>query len=155
MCDIRFAAEGAKFGTGFSRLGLVAEHATSWLLPRLVGQPAALELLLSGRIFLAEEALSMGLVRRIWPKEDLLAQTLTYAKEMADSCSPRSLALIKRQVWADADHDFARALKDSSALTDESLGFPDFKEGLGAYAERRQPRFAGISAADLNRDRGL
>src|SRR5208337_1662781 len=65
MCDLRFAAAGAKFTTAFSRRGLVAEHGISWILPRLVGQARALDLLYSGRVFLAEEALALGLVNRV------------------------------------------------------------------------------------------
>jgi enoyl-CoA hydratase/carnithine racemase len=148
-CDIRFAAAGAKLGTGFSRLGLVAEHATSWMLPRLVGMPAAMELLLSGRIFQAEEAMNIGLVRKVYTREELLAETMIYARDLAEGCSPLSMALIKRQVWDDADRDFATAVRESQALTDKSLGFPDFKEGLASFAERRKPRFAGITSSEL------
>ena len=65
MCDVRFAAAGAKFATSFARRGLIAEYGISWILPRLVGWSAALELLLSGRTFLAEEAAELGLVNEV------------------------------------------------------------------------------------------
>src|SRR5205823_9018767 len=65
MCDIRFAAAGAKLTTAFARRGLVAEHGISWILPRLVGPARALDLLLSGRVVLAQEAAELGLVNRV------------------------------------------------------------------------------------------
>ena len=145
MCDIRFAAAGAKLATGFSRIGLVAEHAASWTLQRLVGQPATLELLLSGRTFLAEEAAGLGLVSRIYPTKELLTATLAYAREMADNCSPLAMAVIKRQVYLDADRSFADALSASETLTSQAVRSPDFKEGLAAFAEKRKPNYAGIS----------
>src|SRR3954471_12928691 len=95
MCDIRFAAAGAKITTSFARLGLPAEHGVSWILPRLVGPARALDLLFSSRVVLAEEALELGLVNRVVPGEDLLGETLAYAREMARGCSPQSLANMK------------------------------------------------------------
>ena len=65
MCDVRFAAAGAKFTTSFARRGLIAEYGISWILPRVVGWGAALDLLLSGRAFLAEEAAELGLVKEV------------------------------------------------------------------------------------------
>ncbi len=65
MCDVRFAAAGAKFTTAFARRGLIAEYGISWILPRVVGHSAALDLLLSGRTFYAEEAAELGLVKEV------------------------------------------------------------------------------------------
>ena len=83
MCDIRFAASGAKLTTAFARRGLIAEHGISWVLPRLVGSAHALDLLFSGRVVLAEEAAQMGLVNAVHPPEELLDRTLDYARELA------------------------------------------------------------------------
>ena len=83
MCDIRFAAAGAKFTTAFSRRGLIAEYGMSWVLPRLVGTARALDLLFSGRVFLAEEAAQMGLVNEVVAPEHLLDRTLEFAAELA------------------------------------------------------------------------
>jgi enoyl-CoA hydratase/carnithine racemase len=71
MCDIRFAAAGAKFTTAFSRRGLIAEYGMSWVLPRLIGTSRAMDLLFSGRVILAEEAAAMGLVSEVVPAEHL------------------------------------------------------------------------------------
>src|SRR3954468_17864312 len=92
MCDIRFAAAGAKFTTAFSRRGLIAEHGISWILPRLIGPARALDLLLSGRVFLAEEAAELGVVNRVLPADRLLEETVAYARDIAVNCAPSSMA---------------------------------------------------------------
>src|SRR6202007_1348651 len=99
MCDIRFAAEGAKLTTAFARRGLVAEHGSSWMLPRLIGPARALDLLLSGRVVLAEEALAMGLVNRVLERDALVSAVMDYAKDLAANCSPSAMAAIKHQVY--------------------------------------------------------
>src|SRR5947199_2277780 len=109
MCDLRFAAAGAKLTTAFSRRGLVAEHGISWILPRVVGPSHALDLLLSGRIVLAEEAKEMGLVNRVVEPERLMDETIAYARDLAVNCSPASMATMKRQVY----DDLTRELNDA------------------------------------------
>ncbi len=141
MCDVRIAAAGAKFTTAFSRRGLVAEHGISWLLPRLVGPANALDLLLSGRIVLAEEAQAMGLVNKVVPAEDVLPQALAYARELATFSSPKSMAVIKRQVYGHLELDLDAALAESNGLMAESLKWPDLAEGVASYLEKREPRF--------------
>src|SRR3989442_2458249 len=101
MCDLRFAAHSAVFTTSFSQRGLVAEHGMSWILPRLIGPARALDLLLSGRVVLAEEAAELGLVNRALAPDRLLDETLAYARELAVNSSPASMAAMKRQVYAD------------------------------------------------------
>jgi enoyl-CoA hydratase/carnithine racemase len=152
LCDIRVAGQGVKLAASFSRLGLVAEDGTSWLLQRSVGLSAALELLLSGRTLLAEEAYRLGLVSQLHAREDVLDKTVAYARDLAENCSPLSMALIKRQVHLDADRSFATALHEARLLTDRSIAFPDFKEGLEAIGAQRKPKFAGITGSGL---RGL
>src|SRR4051794_27760499 len=120
MCDIRFAAEGAKFTTAFARRGLVAEHGISYILPRLVGPARALDLLLSGRVFLAEEAAQLGVVNRALPGERLLDETLAYARELAVNCAPSSMAAMKRQVYADLEGPLGAALAEADRLMLES-----------------------------------
>jgi enoyl-CoA hydratase/carnithine racemase len=141
LCDLRFAAAGAKFTTAFVRRGLVAEHSISWTLPRLVGQANALDLLLSGRVFLAEEAAAMGLVNRVVEPAALLDTTLGYARDLVVNCSPASMATIKRQVYHHYEVDLAAAMADTNRLMAASLKEPDFKEGVASFVERRPPRF--------------
>jgi enoyl-CoA hydratase/carnithine racemase len=141
MCDIRFAAAGAKFTTAFARRGLTAEYGSSWILPRVVGWGPALDLLLSGRTFYAEEAAQLGMVKEVVASEELMMRTLAYADDMATNCAPSSLAVIKEQIYGDA----LRGLDDTSAraegLMHESMQRPDFIEGITAFFEKRTPHF--------------
>ena len=146
MCDLRFAAAGAKLTTAFVRRGLVAEHGSSWILPRLIGPARALDLLLSGRVVLAEEALGLGLVNAVHPADDLLERTLEYARELATWSSPAAMADMKRQVYEHLEKGSVEALAESNALMLASFGRPDFAEGVASFVEGRGPRFDGIGA---------
>jgi enoyl-CoA hydratase/carnithine racemase len=145
MCDIRFAAAGAKFTSSFVRRGLIAEYGISWLLPRLTGTARALDVLLSGRVFLAEEAGDMGLVNRVVAPQDVVAEAQAYARDLAENCSPASMAVIKRQVYRHLDGQLAAAVEDSLRLMDQSLTTEDFREGVASYVEQRPPRFEPLS----------
>ena len=145
MCDMRFAAEGAKLTTAFARRGLVAEHGISWILPRLVGPARALDLLLSGRVVMAEEAHALGLVNRVLAPDRLLDATLDYARELVVNCSPASMATMKRQVYADLQRPLPDALAEADRLMLESFTAPDFVEGVTSFLERRDPRFATLN----------
>ncbi|HEY3018992.1 MAG TPA: enoyl-CoA hydratase [Solirubrobacteraceae bacterium] len=144
MCDVRFAAEGAKLTTAFARRGLVAEHGISWMLPRLVGPARALDLLLSGRVVLAEEAAALGLVNRALPAERVLDEARAYARDLAANCSPASMAAMKRQVYADLERGLGEAVAEADRLMVASLQAPDFREGVQSFVERRAPRFAAL-----------
>jgi enoyl-CoA hydratase/carnithine racemase len=147
MCDLRFAAAGAKLTTAFARRGLVAEHGMSWILPRLVGPSRALDLLLSGRVVLADEAATMGLVDRVYSPDQLLGETLAYARELVAHCSPSSMATMKQQVYTHLDAPLERALEESNELMLDSFRRPDLAEGVSSFQERRAPRFEGLGAA--------
>ena len=148
MCDVRFAAAGAKFTTAFARRGLIAEYGISWILPRVIGWSAALDLLLSGRTFLAEEAKDLGLVSDVFPPDELLPRALEYAEEMATRCAPSSMAVIKRQMY-DPDFGAFQSLPDASAVAEtlmhQSMMRPDFIEGITAFFEKRPPNFPPLS----------
>ncbi len=145
MCDVRFAAAGAKLTTAFARRGLVAEHGISWMLPRLVGPARALDLLLSGRVVLAEEAQALGLVNRVVAPERLLEEVQEYACELASKCSPASMASMKRQVYTDLERGLPEALVEAGRLMLASFTAPDFAEGVTSFLERRDPRFAPLN----------
>src|SRR3984885_14182706 len=98
-CDIRFASDAARFGTAFARRGLIAEYGMAWMLPRLVGHANALDLLLSARMIDAAEALRMGLANALHPREVFLEKVKEYAVDLASNVSPRSMRVIKRQVY--------------------------------------------------------
>ncbi len=142
-CDLRFAGTGAMFTTSFSRRGLIAEHGISWLLPRLVGQAAALDLLLSARKVGAEEAARIGLANRLVPQDELLAETRAYARDLADSVSPRSMAVIKRQLWDGTRLGLAETVAASYEEMRQSFASDDFREGVRHFLEKRAPNFSG------------
>ncbi len=146
-CDLRFAAAGAKLTTSFARRGLIAEHGLSWTLPRLVGQAVALDLLMSGRVVLAEEALTIGLVNRVVAPEDLLAETMAYAQDLAVNCSPASMAIMKQQVYTQPQMSVDDALAESNSMMVASLRRSDFKEGVASFLEKRPPAFAPLGDA--------
>src|SRR5882757_3129543 len=141
--DLRFAAESAVFTTAFAQRGLIAEHGVSWLLPRLAGLPTALDLLCSARKFRAPEALAMGLVSRVIPDDKLMAETRAYATLLANTVSPRSVAVMKRQVWEAEFQSLAEATTQANYEMDLSFQTADFKEGVAHFLEKRVARFTG------------
>ena len=142
--DMRFAAEKAVFTTSFAQRGLIAEHGISWLLPRLVGQAHALDLLMSARKIPADEAQRIGLVNRIFPQETFMENVRAYARHLAETVSPRSMAVMKAQVWKSNFQDFNQSLATADAEMKTSLAGPEFKEGVAHFLEKRPPRFADI-----------
>jgi len=153
MCDLRFAAADAKFTTAFARRGLVAEHGIGWILPRLIGPARALDLLLSARVILGEEAAELGLVNGAMPREELMGATLTYARDLAEQCSPASMATMKRQVYADLERPLAEGLAQADLLMVQSFGAPDFVEGVRAMVvdKDRQPQWKPTRIEDVDR----
>jgi enoyl-CoA hydratase/carnithine racemase len=109
-----------------------------------VGPARALDLLLSGRVVLAEEAQALGLVNRALAPELLLEATLDYARDLAVNCSPASMATMKRQVYAALEQGLDQALAEADGLMLESFTAPDFTEGVASFLERRDPRFAPL-----------
>jgi enoyl-CoA hydratase/carnithine racemase len=142
-CDLRFAADSAIFTTAFARRGLIAEHGISWMLPRLVGQTRALDLLLSARKVDAAEAYRIGLVDRVCATAKLMDDTLAYARDLAASVSPRSMAVIKRQLWETPFQTLAEATAVANQEMRASFASEDFKEGVAHFVEKRAPRFTG------------
>jgi enoyl-CoA hydratase/carnithine racemase len=142
-CDLRFASDTAVFTTSFARRGLIAEHGVSWMLPRLVGLQNALDLLLSARKIDAHEALRIGLVAQVLPQAALMSGVLGYARELADFVSPRSMGVMKRQLWEAQFQGLAQATTAADEEMRKSFGAEDFKEGVAHFLEKRAPRFTG------------
>ncbi len=139
--DIRFAGESAAFIAAFSRLGLIAEKGIDWALAGIVGQGRAAELLLSGRKLGAEEALRFGLVSQVFPDSDLKDAVQAYAAEMAAKVSPRSAAVIKRQLQGLRFDTPAEILARGERELAASLKSSDFREAMSAMSEKRPPSF--------------
>ena len=142
-CDIRFASDKAKFSTAFSRRGLIAEHGISWTLPRIVGVANALDLLFSSRIIDAQEALSMGLINSVFPADNFMKSVMAYASQLAETVSPRSTRIIKRQVYNAQFQNLAQACADADEELLLSLKSEDFQEGVSHFLEKRSPKFSG------------
>ena len=142
--DLRFAGSEAVFTTSFGQRGLIAEHGCSWLLPRLVGPANALDLLLSARKIGAAEAERIGLVNKVFAQATFMEEVLAYARVLADKVSPRSMAVMKAQVWKSPFQDFATALAVADSEMLASFKSEDFREGVAHYVEKRAPRFKGL-----------
>jgi enoyl-CoA hydratase/carnithine racemase len=142
-CDIRFASSTAKFGTAFAQRGLIAEHGIAWILPRIVGLENAIDLLFTARTVEAEEALSMGLVSRVVSPDDLLDAARAYATQLATLSSPRSIRVMKRQIWEGMFTRLGPAIEDAVREMMESFGCEDFREGVASFMEKRPANFTG------------
>lgn len=141
-CDLRVMAESASIGQTFSRIGLHPDWGGTYFLPRLVGESAALELMWSGRMVPAAEALRLGMVNRVVPDERLWAETLEWARQLA-AAPPLAVSRVKRAVYASRDE----GLDDMLAVELESqlgcFGSKDVRRGLAAFREKVRPAFEG------------
>jgi enoyl-CoA hydratase/carnithine racemase len=140
-CDLRFAARGAKFTTAHGKLGLPCAFGLAWLLPRLIGLPRALDLILSSRTFTADEAHALGLVTAVFDGPDLLDHVQNYAEALATTVSPASLAASKRQVYESFHMTAAESVRAAEAMLDPMMAGPDYREGVAALREKRSPVF--------------
>lgn len=140
-CDLRVASSEALFLTAFAQRGLIAEWGLSWLLPRLVGPAVALDLLFSSRRVKGPEALRLGLVNYVVEPGELLGFCRDYVENLARTCSPQSLAIMKRQVYEQLHRGLGAAEHESQRLMAESFERDDFKEGVRSFIEKRPPQF--------------
>jgi len=141
--DLRFAAAGAKFTAAHGRFNFPAEFGLSWILPRLVGVTHANDILLSSRVFTAEEALAMGFLNKVLPPADLIPHVVDYARTLARTVSPGSARATKRQIYRDLHGDAAGAVRESEQLLEEMIRHPDYGEGVKAWMEKRAPAWRG------------
>jgi enoyl-CoA hydratase/carnithine racemase len=150
MWDIRIAAEDAKLGLVFTRRGLVPEGNASWLLARQIGASAALELLLTGRIFSGREAAEMGLVSRAVPAEQVLDTAVELATDLAANTAPAAVAATKRLFYKYLEeNDRWAARVEELEMFRWATQQPDATEGAMSFIEKRAPQWSGVSRADL------
>lgn len=141
MSDIRIACDTASFISIFSKRGLIAEHGTTWIVPRLIGTGAALDLLWSSRRVEAAEALRLGLVQQVVAPGDLLDAARRYVVDLAENVSPASLADTKRLVYEGYGVTYPDALDEIDTVQYAALDRPDAREGAAALLEKRAPEF--------------
>ncbi len=144
FCDMRFMDRKAKIVSSFSPRGLIAEHGTCWMLPRLVGPSHALDIFWSSRRVLAEEAYHMGWANQVSEEGEVVADAQNYLKEIAGTSAPISIMMMKKQVYKHMMSDFGDAMDETNRWMDESIADDDFKEGVASFVEKRPPNFARV-----------
>ncbi len=146
--DMRIVAEDAKYAFAFVQRGVVAEMASTWILPRLVGVARASDLLLSGRIFLGREAAELGVANEALPRDEVLPRAREMARYIAEHCAPASVALTKRLIWEHMGFDDPFLASEREARGLARLGrMPDAAEGVMAFLEKRPAQWK-LSAKD-------
>jgi enoyl-CoA hydratase/carnithine racemase len=146
LTDIRFTERQVKYTTAFAQRGLIAEHAISWILPRLIGSSRALDLLWSARKFDGEEAVRLGLADRLCDEGTSLEAARQYIRDLAASVSPTSLKVIKQQVYRHLQMPLGEAMDETNRWMADSLRRDDFKEGVSSFMQKRPPKFTRIKS---------
>lgn len=141
-CDIRIASSKARFGQTFSRRGLHPDWGGTYFLPRIVGMAKACELIWSGRMIDAAEALELGIVSQLVEPDDLMATTLEMAKTFAAG-PPIVIRLSKRAIYRSMDSSLKEALEFETYAQNICAATQDAKEGISAFVEKREPKFTG------------
>lgn len=141
--DLRFAVPGAKFTAAHGRFNFPAEFGLSWVLPRIVGLTHANDILLSSRVFTAEEAMEMGFLNKLLPADELMPHVMDYARKLASGVSPGSLRETKKQIYTDLHRDAAAAVVAAERLLEDMIKHPDYKEGVKAWLEKRAADWQG------------
>jgi enoyl-CoA hydratase/carnithine racemase len=141
---MRFVDPKARFITSFGPRGLIAEHGTSWMLPRLVGPSNALDLFWSSRRLEAEEAYRIGYANRLCDTGECVNDAQNYLREIAGTSAPISIMMMKKQVYRHLSQELGDAMDESTRWMDESLTREDFKEGVASFVEKRPPDFKRI-----------
>ncbi len=141
FADLRFATPGVKLTTAHGKLALPPEYGLSWLLPRQIGLPRAMEVLLTSRVFSTDEAHAWGLVTALSPRDQLLDVALDFCRNMAGTVAGASLTATREMVYSDLHRGVGESVVDSLARLDSMMGSPDYRKGVRALAERRPAEF--------------
>lgn len=142
VCDLRVANREARYGANFVRLGLHPGMATTYLLPRLMGVPRAVEFLLTGRIVSGAEAAETGLVHYAEAPDDVLARAMALADEIRGA-APLAVRWTKRSIYQGLAWDPPGAARHEALVQSRSMETEDFREGVAALLGRREPDFRG------------
>ncbi|MGH3433966.1 MAG: enoyl-CoA hydratase-related protein [Thermocrispum sp.] len=148
--DFRLAATDSRFGFVFSRRGLYPEGASTWFLPRVVGMGKALDWMVSGRVFGAEEALAAGMVSSLHAPDDVLPAAYGLAAELAAKVAPVSAAVIRQMLYRLSPLPSPEPVHQlDSRLIADCAQSPDTVEGVTSFLQRRDPQFAGVVPKDV------
>lgn len=148
--DYRLAARDARFGFVFSRRGLYPEGASTWFLPRLVGLGRALDWMISGRVFGADEALAAGLVHSLHEPDEVLPRAYELAGELITRTAPVPVAVIRQLLYrmSPLDSPFPVQRLDSRLIAGCATS-PDAVEGVVSFLQKRDPAWTGVISKDL------
>jgi 2-(1,2-epoxy-1,2-dihydrophenyl)acetyl-CoA isomerase len=141
-CDIRLASTAAKFSQAFVKRGLHPDWGGTYFLPRVVGMAKACELIFTGAVIDAAEALRLGIVSQVLPPEELLPAAQALARAIADG-PPIAIRLAKRGLYRNAESDLRTALEYETFAQNNCFETEDATEGIKAFVEKRAPRFKG------------
>ena len=138
--DIRVAAESARIGFVFVRRGVIPEALSLWTVPRQIGVARANELLMTGKIINAREALEFGIVSHVWPDAEFMARVREMALDIAQNTAPVSVAITKRLIWGLLAEDEMEKAQAIDARAFQWTGKQaDSREGVTAFLEKRKP----------------
>ena len=148
FCDMRFMDRSAKLVTSFAPRGLIAEHGTSWMLPRIVGPSNALDMVWSSRRIDGEEAFRMGYANRLCEPGTCCTEAQQYLRDIAGTSAPASIMMMKRQIYKHLNRELGEAMAESTRWMDESLARDDFKEGVASFVEKRAANFSKLDVVE-------
>jgi 2-(1,2-epoxy-1,2-dihydrophenyl)acetyl-CoA isomerase len=141
-CDMRLASTAAKFSQAFVKRGLHPDWGGTYFLPRVVGTAKAAELIFTGEVIDAQEALRLGIVSAVHPPEELMPAALALARKIADG-PPIAIRLAKRSIYHNLDCDLRQALEFETFAQNICFDTEDAAEGIKAFVEKRPPAFRG------------
>lgn len=141
FADLRFAVPGAKLTTAHGKLALPPEYGLSWILPRHIGLTRAMDLLLTSRVFLTDEAHEMGLVNRLVPADDLLDTVLAYAHDLAADNAPSAITATRHMAYIDQHRGVGESVAESLERLNLMMGSPEYRQGVEALRDKQPPAF--------------
>jgi enoyl-CoA hydratase/carnithine racemase len=149
QCDIRLLADDAKYGIVQVRRGVMGDAYSHWTLPRMIGQSAAAEILLTGRLFDGSAMRELGVCRQVLPNDEVLPAALTLARNVAINTAPLSVAASKALLWDSWERTRDEVERHETAYHRRLMAHPDAREGILSFLEHRPPEWSGSPSAEF------